>query len=631
MKSLRDYAEYRGFKIAGEYCDAGKSGMNTRNRPEFRKMMDDVKLQKDDVEYVLVFKLSRFGRNSADILRSMQVLNDFGVNLVSVSESIDSSTQGGRLTLAILSAVAEMEHENILVQFIAGRMQKIKNGDWSGGTVPYGYMNIDHNLVIDDYEAEIIRKIFELYCQEGSTATSVAKLMNDSSYERKDTKGTIKPFTYEFVSRVIDNPFYYGLLSFGRRSNKKDKDGHLIKYDAEHVVEVLGNHEAIVSKDLWDTAHQKRENLAGRYKKVKENIHVLSGIVRCPVCGKNLVGTVSRTKKEKGEGYYKSISYYQCRLNSPQNARICSFSKKLNQEIIDGLVFQIIGRLQYYDEFRNALESSLGTADSVEMKEQQLRQLRVELRDAEFNKDKLGIQLDGLNPLNKDYDKKYDQLSDRLDATYDIIDELESKIKKTKKALETMKERHESFGNITDFLTNINQLVEKMSDKEKKELCNAFIEHIDVFEKDQDDGKIIKSISFKFPLGFDGKELISNKDDSDLITFTLDCENIKIELSEKGDIVMKTMADGTKKVIVRKPTYAAIKSYIKEKYGACVSTLNIAQTKRKYGVAIGEAYNKPKNPKSRVPNCTPQKEKMILDAFKHFDLVNESTEYKEGE
>lgn len=242
--------------------------------------------------------------------------------------------------------------------------------------------------------------------------------------------------------------------------------------------------------------------LAGQYKKVKENIHVLSGIVRCPVCGKNLVGFVSRTKKEKGEGYYKSISYYQCRLNSPQNSRVCSFSKKLNQEIIDGLVFQIIGKLQYYEEFKNALERSLGTVDSVETKEQQLRQLRVELRDAEFSKDKIGIQLDGLNPLNKDYDKKYDLLSNKLDATYDLIDELESKIKKNKMALETMKERHESFGNIKDFLTNINQLIGKMSDKEKKELCNAFIEHIDVFDEDRDDGKIIKSISFKFPLGF---------------------------------------------------------------------------------------------------------------------------------
>ncbi|MCP6003283.1 recombinase family protein, partial [Klebsiella pneumoniae] len=87
----------------------GKSGKNIKGRPAFRQMMTDIKSQKDDIAFVLVFKLSRFGRNAADILKSLQLLEDFGIDLVSVEEAIDSSTQGGRLTLAILSAVAEME------------------------------------------------------------------------------------------------------------------------------------------------------------------------------------------------------------------------------------------------------------------------------------------------------------------------------------------------------------------------------------------------------------------------------------------------------------------------------------------------------------------------------------------
>ncbi|MFR4154072.1 MAG: recombinase family protein [Coprococcus sp.] len=76
-------------------------------------MMDDIISQKDNISYVLVFKLSRFGRNAADVLKSMQLLTDYGVDLVSVDDAIDSSTQGGRLTLTILSAVAEIERENI--------------------------------------------------------------------------------------------------------------------------------------------------------------------------------------------------------------------------------------------------------------------------------------------------------------------------------------------------------------------------------------------------------------------------------------------------------------------------------------------------------------------------------------
>ena len=102
-ESLRAYAEYRELQIVNSYCDAGKSGKSIKGRPAFMQMMTDVMNQKDGISFVLVFKLSRFGRNAADILKSLQRLEDFGVDLVSVEEAIDSSTQGGRLTLAILS------------------------------------------------------------------------------------------------------------------------------------------------------------------------------------------------------------------------------------------------------------------------------------------------------------------------------------------------------------------------------------------------------------------------------------------------------------------------------------------------------------------------------------------------
>ena len=133
--------------------------MSIKGRPEFVRMMSDVQSQKDDVEFVLVFKLSRFGRNAADILKSLQILDDFGANLVSVSESIDSSTPGGRLAIEILSAVAEMEHENITVQLTSGRLQKISKGGWTGGPIPYGYRNSENGLVQDEQEASIVRRI----------------------------------------------------------------------------------------------------------------------------------------------------------------------------------------------------------------------------------------------------------------------------------------------------------------------------------------------------------------------------------------------------------------------------------------------------------------------------------------
>ena len=83
MKAFCDYNEY---EIAGEYEDAGKSGKSIEGRVSFNQMMEDIKSGKDEVSYVLVFKLSRFGRNAADVLATLQVMQDFGVNLICVED-----------------------------------------------------------------------------------------------------------------------------------------------------------------------------------------------------------------------------------------------------------------------------------------------------------------------------------------------------------------------------------------------------------------------------------------------------------------------------------------------------------------------------------------------------------------
>ena len=81
---LRKYAEYEDMVVAGEYSDEGFSGKNIQGRHEFQRMLQDIQDCKDGVEYVLVFKLSRFGRNAADVLNSLQLMQDFGVNLICV-------------------------------------------------------------------------------------------------------------------------------------------------------------------------------------------------------------------------------------------------------------------------------------------------------------------------------------------------------------------------------------------------------------------------------------------------------------------------------------------------------------------------------------------------------------------
>lgn len=125
---LTKYADFQHTEIVREYCDAGESGKNITGRPEFSQMLQDVADDRDVVDYILVFKLSRFGRNAADVLNSLQYIQDFGVNLICVEDGIDLSKDSGKLTITVLSSVAEIERENILVQTMEGRKQKAREG-----------------------------------------------------------------------------------------------------------------------------------------------------------------------------------------------------------------------------------------------------------------------------------------------------------------------------------------------------------------------------------------------------------------------------------------------------------------------------------------------------------------------
>ena len=108
LYDLCDYAKRNNLRILHEYIDDGYSGKNITGRPHFQEMMEEIK-SGVRVDYVLVFKLSRFGRNAADALSSLQLMQDYGTNLVCVKDGINSEAQMGKMMIAFMSAFAEME------------------------------------------------------------------------------------------------------------------------------------------------------------------------------------------------------------------------------------------------------------------------------------------------------------------------------------------------------------------------------------------------------------------------------------------------------------------------------------------------------------------------------------------
>lgn len=175
---MEKYAEFDDMVIVGSYGDEGKYGKNIAGRIGFQKILNDIAVEKDNVKCVLVFKLSKFGRNGADVLNSLQLMQDYRVNLICIEDGIDSSKETGKLMISVLSAVAEIERENIFVQTMEGRRQKARRGKWNGGFAPYGYSLEDGVLKIAEEEAEAIRIIFPKFVNMNMSYTGVVKYLN---------------------------------------------------------------------------------------------------------------------------------------------------------------------------------------------------------------------------------------------------------------------------------------------------------------------------------------------------------------------------------------------------------------------------------------------------------------------
>lgn len=208
---MKAFADFNDYEIVGEYEDAGKSGKSIEGRIQFNQMMEDIKSGKDGVSYVLVFKLSRFGRNAADVLSTLQVMQDFGVNLICVEDGIDSSKDAGKLMISVLSAVAEIERENIRVQTMEGRIQKAREGKWNGGFAPYGYKLEKGQLFINEEEAAAIRVIFDQYVHTDTGANGLAKyLVTHGIHKIQRQNGKNPLFDSALIRRILKNPVYCG-------------------------------------------------------------------------------------------------------------------------------------------------------------------------------------------------------------------------------------------------------------------------------------------------------------------------------------------------------------------------------------------------------------------------------------
>ena len=510
---LLRFAEFQEMEVVREYCDAGKSGKNISGRPEFSQMLQDIAEDRDRVDFILVFKLSRFGRNAADVLNSLQYIQDFGVNLICVEDGIDSSKDSGKLTITVLSAVAEIERENILVQTMEGRRQKAREGKWNGGQAPFGYELDSKNgtLTVNSKEAEIVKIIFSKFVNEGLGADSICDYLNQHGYQKKKVKkNELNYFSRGLIMKILDNPVYIGKIAYGRTATEKVKGSRdqykRVKTDDYMLID--GIHEAIVDQELWEAARIRRKETGVKWNKTHslEHEHILSGILRCPVCGSGLVGTVRRRKNKKS-GEYKDDFYYKClHRKKIDDIHFCNFRLVLNQDEINHQTEEIILDMVADPEFRNYMVSKLNEKVDVSSLETEKNQVREQLRQVMGAKKKLTEMMERLDIGDKHYDRKYQDMQDRQNVLYDRISELEEAIADIEVKISGAYEEKITTDQLYKILLNFDKMYYKMSDLEKKRFMREFIEGIELYPEKQKDGRILKQISLGFPVFYEGSE-----------------------------------------------------------------------------------------------------------------------------
>ena len=503
---LRKYAAYEDMVVAGEYSDEGFSGKNIQGRQEFQRMLNDIQDCKDGVSYVLVFKLSRFGRNAADVLNSLQLMQDFGVNLICVEDGIDSSKDAGKLMISVLSAVAEIERENIRVQTMEGRIQKAREGRWNGGFAPYGYRLVDGVLQINEDEAPAIRTIFEQYVNTDTGANGLSKYLEAHGFQKLARQnGTSPLFSATLIRAILKNPVYCGKIAFGRRKLEKihGTRNEYHQVPQENYLLVDGLHEGIVSEELWNAAQVKLLAQSKRYEPVNrsktEQAHLLSALVKCPICGAGMYSNKC-TKRKKDGTPYKSFSYYSCKHRKMQRGQKCDFNKQIQEEVLDNAVVEVIIKLVSNPKFAAMMQEKINSKVDTTAIEQEITAAEKQLRQYYSVKSKIMEEIDTLDPDDRHYIIRKSDLDERLYRMYDKIEEAENNLMDARAKKQAIEADKITGDNIYKILLCFEKLYNVMNPVERKKLMEHLISEVHIYPERQANGQWLKSIKFRLPI-----------------------------------------------------------------------------------------------------------------------------------
>jgi DNA invertase Pin-like site-specific DNA recombinase len=295
------------------YDDGGFSG-GTLDRPALKRLLADIEGGRIDV--VVVYKIDRLSRSLMDFAKLVEVFDRGGVTFVSVTQSFNTTTSMGRLTLNILLSFAQFEREVIGERIRDKIAASRKRGMWMGGFVPLGYEVRNRKLVINEAEGATVRMIFERFVEVGS-ATALARALAAEGVRTRRGRLVDKGFLY----KLLNNRVYIG--------------------DAVHKGTAYpGEHEAIITRALWDNVHgilrESPRVRAGRTRAATPAL--LKGLIFGPTgCA------MTPTHTRRGDKLYR---YYVSQSVLKRGADACPVGRVPAAEIEGAVVDQLRGLLR---------------------------------------------------------------------------------------------------------------------------------------------------------------------------------------------------------------------------------------------------------------------------------------------
>ncbi|WP_173935084.1 recombinase family protein [Chelativorans sp. Marseille-P2723] len=299
--------------VRDQYDDGGISG-GTLERPALKQLLADI--EDGLVDVVVVYKIDRLSRSLMDFSKLVEVFDRNGVTFVSVTQSFNTTTSMGRLTLNILLSFAQFERE-VTAERIRDKIRASrKKGMWMGGVVPLGYRVENRKLVVEETEAATVRMIFERFVSIGS-ATVLAKALTAENVRTRRGKLVDKGFLY----KLLNNRVYIG--------------------EAVHKGESYpGEHKAIIDRALWDKVHAILQTSP---RKRASNTRA-----QTPALLKGLIfgpdgAAFSPTHTRKGDKLYR---YYVSQSVLKRGANACPIARVPAAEVENAVIDQLRGLLR---------------------------------------------------------------------------------------------------------------------------------------------------------------------------------------------------------------------------------------------------------------------------------------------